>query len=229
MSRNKGVETMIGSSNELERLRAAFAALADGSSVGDDPPSPERIWRAVRGELSTEETRELVELISKDPESAEAWRLAREAAVNAGEAAEVVPMPLTRRRPWLPAIAAAAVVTIGIAASLFWQDSQTRIPVYRDSSETAISSELPEGLAMAREAFLLRWTGGPEGSTYDLIVSTSDLRIVTRAERLTSPQHLVPREVLIDLPPDTPVLWQVEVTTLNGGHFASPTFVQRVE
>jgi len=220
---------MTVSSAELERLRTAFAALAEGAPGCDDPPSPDRIWQAVRGELTPEETRKLVERTSRHPEMAEAWRLAREMVSIMGRTAEVVPMPRARRRPWLAGLAAAAVLTVGIAATLFWQAPWQRTPIFRSPGEATISSVLPEDRPLARDAFLLRWAGGPEGSEYDLFVSTSDLRVLTRAEQLTSPSHLVPEEVLADLASGELVLWRIEATAPDGRRLSSPTFVQRLQ
>lgn len=217
------------SSAELERLRTAFAAVAEGLPRCDGSPSPKHIWHAVRGDLTPKETRKLVERTSSNPETAEAWRLAREVNAIMSRKAEVIPLPRTRRRPWLAGLAAAAVVTVGIAATLFWQAPWQETPIFRSPAEATISSVLPEDHPMARDAFLLRWTGGPDGSMYDLFVSTSDLRVLTRAEQLKSPSHLVPEEVLADLPSGTLVLWKVEATAPDGRRLSSPTFVQRLQ
>ncbi len=220
---------MTTSPTELERLRSAFAALAAGPSNRDDQPSGERILQAVRGELSPEETRKIVDLVSRDPEVAEAWRLAREVDAMMDGPAEVVPMPRPRRRQWLAGLAAAAVVTLGFSIALFWQGGQRPTTTFRDSGEITISSELRRNDSMARDAFHLRWTGGPEGSSYDLVVSTSDLRVLTRVERLASPNHLVPEEVFTTLPSGAAVLWRVEATGPNGDRLASSTFVQHLQ
>lgn len=217
---------MTSSPAEFERLRAAFAANADGPPSCSEPWSAERILSAVRGELTPHETRELVELTSSHPEIAEAWRLARKVDAIIESESVIVPIQRTRRRLWTTGLAAAAVVVIGIAAGQLWRPPPQHSPTYRSNDESTITSALQENVPLPRGAFQLHWSGGPEGSTYDLVVSTTDLRILDRGEGLKSMSYLVPEDVLRGLPSGATLLWRVEATTPEQKHLSSPTFVQ---
>ena len=72
----------------------------------------------------------------------------------------------------------------------------------------------------------LRWKPGPEGSRYQVRVTTEDLRVLTTAVDLTAPELTIPREGLSDVAPNTRVLWQV-VVALPGGETVSSSDLRR--
>lgn len=224
---------------EIARLRQTFAA-GCGRPVPEECPEPGRLWDGAAGELPADELRAVVDHLAGCPDCSEEWRLAlavreeseeqvlrpeRAAAPAAGWGA----LPRTARR-WA---AAAAVAVIGLGLAGVWW-SQQQVPdgpaVYRDAEEATIESLLPEGERLSREDPVLRWSAGPEGSTYSVLVSTEDMAgSVAEATGLSEPEYRLPDEALEALPSGATIFWQVEATTPEGGRVASVTFVTTVE
>ncbi len=220
---------------ETERLRRGFAADRDAPRPEECPP-PERLWRAARGEDGLGGVREVVEHLAACGECAEAWRLARaldeEAAGEEGGSEPVAPAarrPTLRFAPW--AAAAAAVFAL-VAAGLWWTARPAgpgaEPPVYRQGAEVAIQSRVPEGEALSRSHAELAWSGAPDGSTYDLSVSTEDLRSLEQAEDLEEPRYTVPEKAFDGVAAGAKVLWRVEAHLPDGRTVASPTFVTAI-
>ncbi len=236
------------SEQEIARLREAFAADSGRTAPrpgdqSDTPcPAPERIWEALHGALGPEELREIVDHVALCPACAQEWRLAAafQAELSAGEEASEAAEadtasaggPRPQLRSWL---AAAAVAVLALGAGGIWWSTQSGAPgtqgapVYRQGTEQTIDSLLPEGKPLSRSEPVLRWTPGPEGSTYDVLVSTENLATVADGSGLTEPRYRIPADALNDLPAGTQILWQVEETTPDGKRTASPTFVTRLE
>jgi hypothetical protein len=215
-----------------ERLADAFRALADthGGEVPED--LRERIWLAVSGALPPEERREVIERTVTDPAAAEAWRVASEMwrasqESVAGGAARPASSPARRWTPrWLAAAAALLIgTTIGVVSLLNRRPGDE----FRASSGLAVESLLPAEVALPRDAFRLRWTPGPEGSRYQVRVTTEDLQVLATAADLTDAQFAVEPAVLAGLPANGSVLWQVDVSLPNGERVTSPTFITRVD
>jgi hypothetical protein len=216
-------------------LREAFQARTGGPPPGTACPEPGRIYDAARGELPPGKTREVVEHLALCPDCAEAWRLAAAFEEEAGAAAE--PAPATIRAPWRPRLlpVAATLVAAALAAGLWWSvvTVPEQAPVYRAAGEAEIVSLLPEGEPLSREEPVLRWEvaepGAPEGTTYDLLVSTSELELVAEASDLEEPRYELPEEALADLPSGAELLWRVEAITPDGRRITSPTFVTPIQ
>jgi hypothetical protein len=215
-----------------ERLAEAFRALGDtpGADVSED--LRERIWLAVSGTLPPEERRELVERTASDPQCAETWRVASEMwRASQGSAVDgatvAAPARTTRSVPrWLAAAAALLVVTAIGVVSLRNQRSGDE---FRASSGFVIGSLVPADMPLPRDAFRLRWTPGPEGSRYQLRVTTEDLQVLATAADLTASEFVIESAVLSGLTKGASVLWQVDVSLPNGERLTSSTFITRVE
>ena len=100
------------------------------------------------------------------------------------------------------------------------------------ASSLILNNKLVEGAdgeTLPREAFLLRWNPGPEGSTYDVRVTTEELDLLAQGRRLDRAEFLVPAEALRDLPSGTHVYWQVNAHLPGGRRVDSDSFLAVVE
>lgn len=206
---------------DIARLREAFAAPI-GETVTEHP-APETIWSAVRCELPPDGVREVIEHTALCADCAEDWRLAVAFEQESGRSAATAPArrpSVVRRGPWLAAAAAViALVAVGLNQDLWRQEA----PVYREAGRQAIVRSQTEA-SLPRERALLRWSPGPEGSTYDLLVSSADLEVVASAKDLTESRYLVPRTAFRDLPSPATILWRVETVLPDGSRRSSSTF-----
>jgi hypothetical protein len=210
-------------------LRAAFQALGE-SAAGPCPEADlERVWLAVSGELPAAERRALVERMATDRALAEAWRVAAELWRASQEKAAPEAETQAPRWAWSlgwVAAAAALVVVVGGTAVL-WRGGPGG-DVLRDQAPVAIESLVPAGTALPRDDFRLRWTPGPEGSRYEVRVTSEDLRLLATATGLMAAEFVVVPAQLVDVGPGARVLWQVDLVLPDGGRVASQTFVMAV-
>jgi hypothetical protein len=209
------------------RLRQAFEALADvpGPEVSDE--LRDRIWLAVSGELSPDERRDLIDRTASNAACAQAWRVAH-ALWEASQAGS----RWTHRRgvrwpsPWLVSAAAALVaITVGGMSLIDWVPADQ----FRASPGLVVSSLIQAETPLPRDAFQLRWTPGPEGSRYQVRVTTEDLQVLVTAADLTVAEFIVGPATLAPLADGRTVLWQVDVLLPEGGRITSPTFIARVQ
>jgi len=217
---------MSGEDPGYERLREVFAAAPDLAATGPECSDAARIWNAVRGELPPHETHALVDHALDCPACGQAWRLAREVLAESGEA-----LP-SARRGWTAAHWA-AVAAVVIAAVLIpvgvheWRAPGA--PVYRADDRVTIHSLMPDGAALARDAFVLRWTEGPPGTRYSLRLVRSDLSVVAEVHALEAAQYAVPADALAGLSGNTQLYWRVEAHLPDGSEIVSDTFSVRLE
>lgn len=215
---------------ELARLRRAFASLSQPAPAPDACPAPEMIWAAVRGELPPAQARTVVEHMAACPSCAEDWRLAvalqrPETASKVIQASERFSMG-RRLRNW--GLAAAAVLALAVVGVQMLPGPGDQ-PTYRGDGAT-IQSLVEGGEPLSRQRFLLQWSAlETPGATYDVEVSTEDLRVIASGDDLREPRFLVPAHVLAGLPPGTRLLWKVDAELPQGGHVTSTTFVTPVQ
>ncbi|HSS50422.1 MAG TPA: hypothetical protein VLX28_15905 [Thermoanaerobaculia bacterium] len=219
---------------ELARLRAAFAAPADDSPAAEDCPSPETIWSAVRGELPPQALREVVDHTARCAACAEDWRLAVEVNRQAEAEEETAPGRIPdnvitgrfgRLGNWR-SVAAAAALAAGllVAVGIYREAVVPSPPTYRASQESTVRSLLAPGQALPRQAAILRWTPVAGATSYDVSVSTEDLRQVASTHGQTAAAYQLPKEALASLPPGAKLLWQVDAVFPDGHRVTSPTF-----
>ncbi|MHA7634820.1 hypothetical protein [Corallococcus sp. M7] len=234
----------------VERLRTA---LREDDAAGE-PVDADLVWRAVRQELPVEERRAVVERVAADPAWAQAWRLAKAMSQAAAEVERGAPVggraevpatreeapakvvPLTARRFWqarpamgaMAAMAATVVVLVGAVVVVRQQQAGVDPTRIRGGASGAIASQVPEATALPREQFVLRWSGVPQAVSWSVQVSSEDLKVFHRAERLESREYTVPPEVLAELPSGARVLWQVEARLPDGSVQRGSTFVNRL-
>jgi len=218
---------------ELARLRTAFTAPADDAPATEDCPSPETIWSAVRGELPPQALREVVDHTARCAACAEDWRLAAEVNRQAeAQEEETVPGRLPanvvvgRFGRWRSVAAAAALAAGLLVAVGIYREAVVpgQPPIYRAPQQTTVQSLLAAGQALPREAAVLRWTPLAGATSYDVSVSTEDLRQVASAHGQTATAYPLPQGALAGLPPGARLLWQVDAVFPDGHHVTSPTF-----
>jgi hypothetical protein len=213
-----------------ERLRERFVEPPRGAPSRLDCPEAERISRAARGEAPFDEVQAILDHLSACAACTVAWRLARESAVAEGEPVRAQPSTVASWRRPVVRYAAAAVVLVAVAgiAVREWSRRSGDDAGFRTTGEAAIRAAIPDGGELPRGAFLLRWTPGPAGTRYTVLVSDERLTPITEGANVGSPEFLVPEEALTALPSGARVLWQVRATLPDGTRVATQTFVARV-
>ena len=210
------------SSSELEVVRWQ-RALASLAGSGNHAPDAERIFDALYGDLGVEERRAVVEELTRDPDAAEAWRLAQELTpVDVS----ITSSPLVSVWKWV-AVAAAVLLVVGLGWNGF-DSPATNEPTYRSGEPHAIASTLPPEEALSRTQATLRWTA-IEGARYRIRVLTPELEVLELADDLTAAQYTVTPSALRRVPSGGPILWQVEARVPGRASIVSPTFTARVE
>ena len=211
---------------QISRWRAAFAA----SDAAPDPascPTPETLWSAVRGELPAPQMEAVVDHVAACASCAEDWRLAAELRREEEKAATVPGKVIPGRfGQWRPLAAAAALAAgLLIAVGVYRVNQPAPEPTYREAQHAGIRSLLPEQQALPREAAVLRWSPLAGAVSYDVQVSTEDLRAVATAKGQTATEYRIPQNALSGLPSGTRLLWQVDAVRADGSHENSPTFI----
>lgn len=218
---------------DTAHLQRAWRELAERVPPGEDCPPPARIWEAVRGALAPGATRELVEHVATCPACAEAWQLARE--LGSPLPAEASTRIASRARRWSGAphrwgryVAAAATLVLAVTFGWRYIDRHSVDWPGGDTIERGapkqIEPQVPDGSTLSRRAFLLAWDPGPEGATYEVLVTRPDLTVVDRASGLDEPRYRVPAPALEGVDENAELLWRVEMTLPSGRRVASPAF-----
>jgi Putative zinc-finger len=212
---------------ELARLRAAFAAPSMAAPDPERCPAPETIWAAVRGELPPRELRQVVEHTAVCEACAEDWRLAAELERQSASAA-AAPVRVLQGRfgRWRPLAAAAALAAgLLIAVGIYSSGALSpRQPTYREAEGETIRSLLAENQALPRHGAVLRWSRVPGAESYDVRISTEDLRLVLTAQGQKAPSYPIPESALASLAPGSKLLWQVDAVFPDGSRRSSRTF-----
>jgi len=217
-----------------ERMREAFGSgprtsVASSGSCPDDST----VWAAARGELPGEQTRKLIDHSLHCARCADSWAAAAAMLGALGETSAGTGDPPARagaRRPsrtiTFLGLAAAAALAFVLLPLALREDAPVGPPdEYREPpSSTRIRSEIDESAPMPRDAFVLRWSGMPEGSRYVVEVATEDLTVIHRATELDRPEYVVPAAALIGVPSGATVLWRIEAVVPGGGRVESPVF-----
>lgn len=211
-------------------LSAALARLAEAAGRGERCPPPEQIWDSAREMLPGRADRLVVAHIAECTACAAAWRIARDLAGRPVEP-EILALPSRpARRIWAPLGAAAAmVIAVGGAGLYLLSRDAGRAPVFRAQQEDWIQPVAERAAPLPRGKFILRWTAGPEGTTFDIRVTTERLALLACSRGLDRPEFWVPKEALDPIPPGSRVFWQVTAYLPDGHRSDSATFVTLVE
>lgn len=220
---------MIEDDQELTHWRAAFATPAAAAPAPEDCPAPETVWAAVRGELPPHEMREVVDHTARCAACAEDWRLAVEVDRQSTPQTQAVPgkVIVGRFGQWRRPVFAAAALAAGllVAVGVYREASVSKpTPIFREGEATQVRSLLPAGKALPRQGAVLRWTPLAGAASYDVSVSTEDLRQVASAQGQTVAAYRLPEATLAGLPAGTKLLWQVEAVFPDGHRVTSSTF-----
>ena len=202
--------------SEDRRLIEAWQDV-DGAASTEDCPPAERIWEAARGRLTVEERLAVIDHVTQCPACVEAWRLARTIEGDLPRRAALPVAPVWQM--WPGAVAAAAVVVL--ALSLFLVPSVP--PIDRDPPAGRLEIVTPEDAVLSRDAFVLRWRPGRQGSRYHVVVTTENLESDRRRPSHRGDRDRVPSAKLSGLPQGARLRWRVMARTPDGGSAESTT------
>jgi len=193
---------------------------------GRECPTAEDLWASAHGELDRAGNEDVVLHTARCPACAEGWRLARR-DVAAG-------LPTAHRAWWsrTPGQIAAATILIAVMFGIGYRMMTRQAPppaAYRDSASNWLVSALPEGEPLPRGDCLLRWAAGPQGTTYDVLVTTDTLEPLTEVWRIDRSELLLDTEMLNDLPDGSELFWRVTAHPPDGRQIRSRTFRTRVD
>jgi len=216
---------MSGPADEFETLVRAFAARKSAREVLSECPNPELLFEAASGTLEREQRLKIVDHVSQCVECSQAWRLAMELGARP-TTGSLLAKVRTLTQPQL-ALAASLLVAVGVGLYVSMPGHEQQ-PQYRDvasplAPKSLVDSKLP------RDRFLLKWSSGPEGSTYTVRLSTADLVPLLLKQDVTTAELLVPAETLASVTAGDPLLWQVEVRLPNGQRVESNTYAVTVD
>jgi hypothetical protein len=211
-----------------ERLRESFASIAEIAGSGTGCPPAERLWDSARGRLSRRETEEVVLHLGECSACAAAWRLARELGVERDRGRVLASSVAWLRGSWVPIATAAALLVVAAGVVIQQRFTRERPAEYRATTYACAVSLVPQGEPLPRGRCVLRWSACPQGSTYDVRVTTENLEIVARARELDQPEFVVPEESLRSVPTAGRILWQVTAHLSDGGVTESPSYMAEV-
>lgn len=209
------------------RLREEFAKVRNIAATGEACPEAAQIWDSAAEHLDHVENEKLIRHVAACGACAASWRLARELS-NDG----VMTKPQGRAsRSWWIGLAAAAMIVLAVGTFALRQVSTTRPPepVFRDWAGGSLVSEIPEDTVFPREDMVLRWSGAPPGTVYDLRVTDDRFRPLHRAFGLEPTECRLPAEALSGVPPGGDILWSVTAHLADGRRWTSLTFRATVE
>ena len=213
-----------------QRLQAALGSLDEIKGTGADCPAAERIWESASARLSPADDKAVVSHLGECGTCSKAWRIARELIRDEGPAVAVAPSTGRAWRTWVPAVAAASLVIAVVSVGVLWLHEPGESPaVYRTQQGEWLESEMPADDALSRDSCVLRWSAGPEGTAYDLLVVDESLQPLARATRLERPEYEVPPADLASLPAGGSILWRVTAHLPDGRRVVSRTFTTRLE
>jgi len=213
-----------------ERLRDLLASVAETAGDGADCPDPNRLWLSGRDELDPAENERVVAHLADCTNCGMAWRVARDLAPRTAV------IELEGKRSWIPLtnwmrLAAAAVLIIAVGGAYYLLSPRVvdRESAYRTQDNGSLHSLVDETVPLPRNDFVLRWTAGPEGTLYDVIVTSETMEILARGLELDEPEYQVSATALDAVEPGSRVFWQVSARLPDGRHMESDAFIVLVE
>jgi len=218
--------------NDGTRLEQAFSTDEMDRAPGGCP-SDEELWASASGELNPTANEAVILHLAQCSECSSIWRLGREILPEDHHSGASVVSIEDRRRPslWrrvlLPAAAAAVLIGVGLSTGLFLKNDPSSTPVFRDQGNDYKILPSPEARSLPRSACTLRWSTGPDGTRYDLIVTDGELEILGTVKGLSEPEYTVPQGK-IPAPADE-LFWRVTARLPDGGSVSSETFTTVID
>ena len=210
---------------DLEALCRSVVTSADAEC-----PSSEVLARGAAGDLTHAERKAFARHLAACEDCAALVRLHPDVKTWADRASARPGFAGPRtglRTPWL--LAAAAVLFLGASLAVVTRLRPAESPSYRAGSGPDLRSLLEPERPLPRASFRLRWTPGPAGSRYTVLVARENLAPIARARGLASPEFLVEERLLANLPSGSRVVWRVWAEVPGAPALASPSFVTAVE
>lgn len=213
---------MSDAQREFETLARAFAAREGKHDTSSACPPAEQLFEAASGGLDREQRLKLVDHVSQCAECAQEWRLAMELGARPASRFE----NSGRARAPMFALAASVILAVGLTTYFVrpgHEPRQEESAQYRDAAP-GLTPVSRTGDRLSRDRAVLRWSPGPEGSTYAVRLTTADLVLVLEQQDMTSAELAVPAAMLEKVPSGEHLLWQVEVHLPDGQRVASQTY-----
>jgi hypothetical protein len=213
--------------------REAFLADVEVHSDGERCPDAERIWSSAAESPPAGRDDDLLLHLGECGACAAAWRVAREldrddvAEREARETGRASTGWRSARLRW--GAAAALLIAAAALGVIFIGPWTTEPPVYRTQEGYRLLPSGEDGESLPRGSFVLRWTAGPVGSTYDVRVTSEELDLLARGSRLEQPTFQVPAEALEELPSGARIFWQVTAHLPDGRRVDSASFLALIE
>ena len=211
-------------------LRRSFAFPSEEAG-SEACPTAGRIWDGAHGLLPADEAGELVDHIATCASCAADWRLAMDAIGSERSGTRPIKAPTRRLRGRLGIGLAAAVAVVALAlvgTTQVWFAPPETV-TYRDDQELTITSLLPDGGTLPRDAAELRWSAPDADATYTVEVGLPDLTPVDVAHDLTATTYQIPARALAELEAGTTIVWQVRARLPDGRQVASPAFLATLD
>jgi len=211
-----------------ETLKTAFV---NGSweTAPERCPDTETLWTSAAGELDSAADETVILHLARCPQCSSVWRLAREmGAAGEVDGGTVVSIEGARRsrasrRSVVLALAATVLLGVGLSTVMINRRDTVGPSVYREQRSVSDSSEVS---VMSRTDCRLRWKAGPDGSTYDLVVTDENLDVLVSIKNLSDPEYRIDPK---DLPLSGEIFWRVTVHFPNGEVHSSETLTTRIE
>lgn len=212
------------------RLRESIAGMTELVGDGRDCPEAERLVLSGRGELTPGDDEAVVLHIAECTACATAWRIAREVGPSRAPAIHPAARRPVIQRTWVRIAAAAAMLLVVSSAGLYWLGLDHNSPtVFRAQEDELLQSLLVEDEAMPKDRLILRWSAGPDGTVYDVVVTSDRMVPLSRGLGLDRSEFLVPDAELVGVASGSRVLWQVTARLPDGRRIESKTFFVRIE
>jgi hypothetical protein len=218
----------------MEWMRHEFASIRNVAGDGRFCPSAEELWDSAMERIHGLENETVVRHMASCGVCAASWRMATEMQQEAPQEEHLGGTERRSRelvRPRWVGLAAAAVL-IMVAGIVIVRQLETVAPpppTYRAAPWGNLAPLTDPAVPLPRNDMTLRWKGAPQGTIYDLRVTTDRLVSLHRAFDIETTSYQVPSEKLAALPPGSIVLWTVTARLPDGRIWNSRAFQARVE